>query len=387
MTAPGLARRSLVLVVICLAAIRMTVAMAEDISLDSVVHEYSPPDDATPDEPLAQGFSPVLAAEHLDQSAGYWAQTRKCAACHTIPPYLMARPLLSGTKPGSGEIRAFVEKIVVDRLEAEPMLPKDGVSAIMVQAATALAINDRLTTGKLHPVTQQALDRIWTRQREDGSWEWPFRDVPPVKVDEHYGVTFAAIGVGMAPDDYAKTDAARAGLDKIRRYLADHPAVSLHQQAMLTWAAGSVTGLLTEKERATIVEKLLATQRPDGGWSLASLVATPTADGNSSPQLRELQAQPGYGTEFLTYVTPTGTYASSLVSDGYATGLVIFIARQTGVPARDPRLARGIAWLEQNQRHSGRWFTPSQGTHTHHYLSNAGTAYAIMALHACEALD
>ena len=50
-------------------------------------------------------------------------------------------------------------------------------------------------------------------QRADGAWDWPFRDVPPIKDREHYGVTFAALGVGLAPEGYARTEAARADDD------------------------------------------------------------------------------------------------------------------------------------------------------------------------------
>ena len=73
-----------------------------------------------------------------------------------------------------------------------------------------------------------------------------------------------------------------------------------------------------------------------------------------------------------------------LASDGYATGLVIFVARQAELPASDARLQRGIAWLKTHQRESGRWFTPSQAWHTRHLIANAGTAYAVMALAACD---
>ena len=43
----------------------------------------------------------------------------------------------------------------------------------------------------------------------------------------------------------------------------------------------------------------------------------------------------------------------------------------------------GVAWLKSHQRESGRWFTPSQGWHTQHRIANAGTAFAVLALHAC----
>ena len=54
-----------------------------------------------------------------------------------------------------------------------------------------LAFNDAATTGKLHPVTRQALDKMWTLQREDGGWTWLKCDWPPMESDDHFGVTFA----------------------------------------------------------------------------------------------------------------------------------------------------------------------------------------------------
>ena len=91
----------------------------------------------------------------------------------------------------------------------------------------------------------------------------------------------------------------------------------------------------------------------------------------------------GYGTQFLAYLGCDGDYKSSLASDGYATGFIVFVARQGGVLASDPWLSQGIAWLKCNQRESGRWFTPSQAWHTQNLISNAGTGYAVLALFAC----
>ena len=70
-------------------------------------------------------------------------------------------------------------------------------------------------------------------------------------------------------------------------------------------------------------------------------------------------------------------------SDGYATGLVVYVLRQAGVPAQDPAIRSGVAWLEGNQRESGRWFTRSLNNDKAHYISNAGTGFAVMALAAC----
>jgi squalene-hopene/tetraprenyl-beta-curcumene cyclase len=341
------------------------------------------PPPLTADEPFAAAFSLHRAARSLDSSALYWQKTRHCAACHTIPPYLLARPVLAPVVPEPAGVRRFVEGIVINRTEAEPSLPRDGIAAVLVSTATALAFHDRQTTGKLHPVTRQALDRIWTVQRPDGSWEWPYRDVPPIKLDEHYGVTFAALGVGLAPGGYARTEAARRGIEGVRRFLKAHPPSDLHQKAMLLWAALHVDGLLSEEGRAGTLQELLAMQRPDGGWSLASLVDDAQSPGAQTEQARKLRGERGYGTAFLVYAGRRQAYKSALASDGYATGFAVYVARQAGVPAQDPRLQRGLAWLKSHQRASGRWFTPSQGNHEKNYVSNAGTAYAVLALHAC----
>src|SRR5205823_14433121 len=57
------------------------------------------PPPIVPDEPLTLEFSLERAAQSLDTSALHWQKTRKCAACHTLPHYLMARPFLSMVSP------------------------------------------------------------------------------------------------------------------------------------------------------------------------------------------------------------------------------------------------------------------------------------------------
>src|SRR5262249_20751851 len=151
----------------------------------------------------------------------------------------------------------------------------------------------------------------------------------------------------------------------------------------LLWASLHVEDLLTSKEKEQTLSELMASQRPDGGWSLASLVDNRTDPRRQTEAGRKTRAEKGHGQEFLVYVGRDKVYRSALASDGYATGLAIYVLRQAGVPAADARLRRGVAWLKSHQRESGRWFTPSQAWHTQHRIANAGTAFAILALSAC----
>jgi len=309
------------------------------------------------EEPLREEFSADAAKRFLDVSILHWQKKRKCFTCHTNYPYLMARPLLGTKDVAHRQVRAFAEKIVTKQW------PDSGPNfdAEVVSIAALLAFNDAMDTGKLHDVSRQALDRMWTVQRDDGSFDWIREDVAPSELDDHYGVTLALIGIGAAPDGYAGTAQARAGVEKVRGYLTQHPPAFAHQSAMLLWAASYVDNLVTPDDRQRRIDQLLDLQQDDGGWSLASL-------GNW---------------EFRG----AGGAEVGNASDGYGTGLVTYVLRRSGVPADDAHIARATGWLKSNQRLHGGWFTPSQSKPTgHHSISRAGSCYAIMALVACDEL-
>ena len=82
--------------------------------------------------------------------------------------------------------------------------------------------------------------------------------------------------------------------------------------------------LMTPAERAQSIEDLLALQREDGGWSLRSLGDWKRPGVKTSNKPAE--------------------------SDGYATGLILYVLRQAGVPASREPLRRGVDWLKTHQR-------------------------------------
>lgn len=320
------------------------------------IDDLMPPTPNRADEPLRKEFSLAAAVGFLDAAALSWHKERKCFACHSDYIYLMARPVASSRAPVHNELRAALEH-VAERPRAK--LGKIGVTEA-VMAAAVLASNDAATSGRLHATTRKALDRMWTLQREDGGFTWLKNSQPPSEVDDQYGATMAAIGAGVAPERYADTPQARAGLDKIRRYLEDHPPENLHHRAMRLLASRSVGGIMTEAQCGDVVEQFFALQKADGGWGLATFGQWKRCDGGEQD------------------------VASS---DGYGTGFAIYVLRSAGVPARDPRIQRAVAWLKTHQRQSGRWFTRSLWKDQRHYLTHDGTAYAILALAACGEID
>lgn len=324
---------------------------------------FTKPAASSADEPLAASLSYSQTSEYLDRAAMTWLHEHDCASCHTSYPFLMARPMLGDAKaPALVSMRQFLEDRVAgwDRGGKGAGLPTDDDEAVseVIATASTLAFHDAQSTGKLNPLTRQALDRMWTMQRADGSWNWNKHDLPPQELDEYFGAAYAALGVGVAPDGYAQSVAARDGMARLRQYFKQNPSPNLHHKTWLLWASLKLDGLMTPAECDKTIKELLALQREDGGWNLPSLGDWKRLDGIPN----DLQAS----------------------SDGYATGLILFVLRQTGMPANKKPIQRGVSWLRTHQRASGRWFTRSLNADRAHYITNAGSAFAIMALKSCD---
>lgn len=323
-------------------------------SLLSAGAEIPPPTPAKADEPLAARYEPSRAAAFLDSVAVHWTRERKCISCHTNMLYLAVRPLLGGDESGWHEVRTYLEKEVQRWSEGG----KPRGDAYVVVTAFALALNDAATTGKLHPATRAALDRMWQVQRPSGEWNWLKCDWPPLEHDDYYGAVLAAVAVGHAPDRYAASPEAQAGLARLRRYLQQNGPPDLHHAAMLLWAATRLDGLLTPERRRQIIADLKSKQRPDGSWSLPALGSYKRRDG-----------------------TPNDPNSPG---DGYATGFVTFVLLRAGLPADDPAVAAALRWIREHQRTSGRWFTRSLNNDKAHYIANIGTAFCVLALEAAK---
>ena len=310
------------------------------------------------EEPVLPSLSLPKAAESMDRISLKWVQKNQCGSCHTGWPYLMSRAVIADPQSAAvAEVRAFFEGRMAnwDKDEKE----KKHAHREIVGTATALALHDAQTSGKLAPITRAALDRMWTLQRQDGTWSWPKCEWPPFEIDDYYGAVLAAVGVGHAPEDYARGDSASAGVKRLRDYFQKTPPPSLHHTAWLLWASTKLDGLLTDEQKQSTIKALRALQRDDGGWSMESL---------------------GQG-----WVGRRGEAANpEAPSDGYGTGLIVFVLREAGVEVQDESIQRGKAWLTSHQRVSGRWFTRSLNGVKQHYISDTATAFAVLALDACK---
>ena len=313
------------------------------------------PASGTP-QPFLKQLSLSKAADYLD--AGAHAYEKGCFACHATFAYLAARPAISPASAAYCETRKALEHFIADlpspKADHNATPPLEVAKTVMT--AAALARDDAALRGTLHPLTRKALDRIWDLQRADGGWNWPKLNAPPSEIDDHFGVTTAAIAVAAAPEGYANTERAHQGLERVRNYLRAHPSANMHQRGMLLLAARHLQGLITDQQRKQTTSDLLALQQPDGGWCMAGLADWKRVDGKALDRT---------------------------ASDGYGTGFAVYALRHgAAIPVVDPRLSKAVSWLKTHQCADGSWFTRSP--HKDDRLSTyTGTAFAVLALAAC----
>jgi squalene-hopene/tetraprenyl-beta-curcumene cyclase len=324
-----------------------TLALCLLMSVPVLAADVPQPKPTKADEPIAKEFSLAKAGEYLDGVGVNWTRDRQCVTCHTNMPYVMARPLVKTNDAGWKEVRKFLEKDVASWKTGKPR-----GDAYVVATATGLAFLDANSTGMLSDATKDAFAKMWQVQQKAGYWNWLKCDWPPMEHDDYYGAVLAAVAVGTAPGDYAKSAEAKEGLAKLTAYLKKTPPPDLHHKTMLLWASTKIDGLMSAEQRKATIADLVKLQHADGGWSLPSL-----------------------GTYARRDKSPNDPKAES---DGYSTGFVALVLKQAD--PNNAAIAKGIAWLKANQRESGRWFTRSLNNDKAHYIANAGTAFAVMAL-------
>lgn len=244
----------------------------------------------------------------------------------------------------------------------------------------ALILADRdAHAEKLTGDTLAAFEHMWalqvTRGEQRGSWAWLNFGNEPFEASDsrYYGAALAALAVGMAPANYRNSPEVRDHLRLLGEYIrreGEHQ--SLIHRVVALWASTKLTDLLTSEEQRLIVAAVMKEQDSDGGWGLSTLGWT--WGGQNVHSLVNLWVR-------------SNDAPWSRKSDGYATGLIVYVLRQAGVARADTNLRRGLQWLLSHQdKVDGFWpgyslvnrRNPASGTGR--FMADAATAYAVLAL-------
>ena len=327
---------------------------------------------ATSDEAKVEQVSLSLALDYLEHGTQVWNGQRKCVTCHTNGIYMTIRPALTEKlgKPTESVRQFFVDTLKqLEGMEADT-LKQSTRPAQVIYIAAGLAEWDKHVTKQLSPETERALALMFSIQKENGTWGtldcWP-----PYESDAFHEATVAAMAVAAAPDwlKNLKNESIGAKVELLKKYLRTETPPHDYGRLLLLWASARMPDLLNASQRTELIEIVWKHQREDGGWSIRTF-AVPEAWGKGNRAGR-LKAEPEL---------------ANPPSDGHQTGLAIIVLRESGIPATDPQLQKGVGWLKSNQRVSGRWWTKSLNTDSWHFITYSGTAFPVLALSLCDAL-
>jgi squalene-hopene/tetraprenyl-beta-curcumene cyclase len=341
-------------------------------------------------------WSPKNAAAYLDRREVWWMGWKGaardhqtfCISCHTVMPYALSRPVLGkalAEEAPSGNERKLLENVrkrVRLWKEVEPFYEDQdygahkgeqsrGTEAVL--NALVLASYDA-RSGRLSEDTRTAFENMWALQHtageKKGAWSWLQFDLEPWEASDspYYGAALAGVAVGTAPENYRATPGIQNNVALLREYLNRESAAQAPiNRVVLLWASTKWPGLLGTEEQKSIINEVLSKQQADGGWSLAGL-------------------SQGWRGWHWTSVRSIWKQREAK-SDGYATGLIVLALQQAGVSREDTHVKQGVHWLELNQsRTEGRWLAYSlnkerdPGTEIGRFMSDAATAYAVLAL-------
>jgi squalene-hopene/tetraprenyl-beta-curcumene cyclase len=339
---------------------------------------------ATADEPRVKAFGPdtvKAAAKYLDDGAHHWVREKSCIACHSTGVYMVERSALTKRlgKPSEVVLEDFIKSV-----PANPGKPGDSALA-SIWRSSGLASWDRHVTGKLSEHTEKSLRHTVSILPEDGL----YRNIKLVEIPyitTRFQMTVqAARAIATAPGWLAglKDPELLTRIELMKTRLREHQPVSDYELALKLQLAALMPDLVPQDVRDAATAMLWRQQLPDGGWSTRRMSDVMNWRQEIFPPSEKYKWTEAMDPQVVALIQNEPD-ATNPGSDPYMTAFAIVLLRESGVPAGDPRIQRGIAWVKSNQRVSGRWWMKSLYRDTYHYITYISTAQALRALALCD---
>jgi ankyrin repeat protein len=279
-----------------------------------------------------------------------------CTSCHNNSLEAMSvglarkRGLQIDEQIASAQVRVNVEELQAsrDRMHQGYLIPVGDMFSDFILGYQLVGLHAQNYPPDLN--TDAAAMLIQSRQKSNGEWPYPHADMrPPICLDY-----IAQTALSMRALQIYAPKAGKARYEKSIRLAAAwlakaHSSNNEDRSWRLTGLVWAGTDPAVTKKA---LQELLASQRPDGGWS--DLPSTPS--------------------------TP------------YATGRSLVALQLGGLPVSDPAYQRGIHLLLTTQQEDGSWYTKTRALGFQPYfdagfphgydqwMSAAGTSWASMAL-------
>jgi squalene-hopene/tetraprenyl-beta-curcumene cyclase len=335
------------------------------------------------DEPRVPAFGPdsvKAAVGYLENGAIAWVREKSCVNCHTTGPYLSEFPALAPRlgKPIAEIANDFIQ-FVPAQITPVKATEKNGhayypATFTAVWRSLGLAEWDKHVTGKTAETTDRSLRDMFARQSPNGAFVSHGEvEVPHITTDFELSLQ-AARAITAAPQwlEHLTDETLLKQVHQLKAWLQAPELKNDFDRVLRLQLAHYLPELVPPAEREKALALLASKQHADGGWSTRDLSALADWHFEISDAVAHL----------ITHLPD----ADQPESDPYMTALAIVLMRQTDVPASDPRIQRGLAWLKKEQRLSGRWWMHSLYRGNYHYITYIATMQALKALALCDEL-
>jgi squalene-hopene/tetraprenyl-beta-curcumene cyclase len=333
---------------------------------ESVRQESRPVVEAAP--VVAPQFQAQLADAFIERRATAWVSQKNCISCHTVLPYSLSHfDAASIENEGMKQIRTYMNNRIDNWTSVQTWYPsKESESkATELILSTYFFSQSDLVAQATSDRTVKAARLLVTYQRADGGFPWLNYGLQPFESQgaEPFGGALAALSFSsIRGPQQAEFEPQMA---KLKTFLQGKFASAGNNDVdrlTVAWGNTGLKGTIQDSDVRTTIQKALAKQQSDGGWSINTLTGgTWTKKGSS-------------------------VMAQANSSDTYATSFVLYVMKETGLsadPAFEQAYARGVEWLKAGQLPSGGWEGVSLNTSSSYNTQLAsdiasGFAYAVL---------